>query len=301
MDVTVMTQGLAFPEGPVALSDGAVLVVEIQRGTLTRVAEDGTQSIVAELGGGPNGAALGPDGHCYICNNGGFEWHEGRDGRVFPGEQPANYTGGRIERVDLKTGAVETLYESCNGERLKGPNDLVFDRTGGFWFTDHGKTSPRTRDRTGVFYAAADGSRIEEVIFPMEAPNGIGLSPDEKTLYVAETPTGRLWAYAIASPGALDGNVPRRMLAQRPDFHMFDSLAVDASGNVCVATLITGGITSHSPDGSTVEFFAMPDALTTNIAFGGEGLQTAYITLSSTGKLIKATWPTPGLRLNFQA
>ena len=301
MDVTVMTQGLAFPEGPVALSDGAVLVVEIQRGTLTRVAEDGTQSIVAELGGGPNGAALGPDGHCYICNNGGFEWHEGRDGRVFPGEQPANYTGGRIERVDLKTGAVETLYEACNGERLKGPNDLVFDRTGGFWFTDHGKTSPRTRDRTGVFYAAADGSRIEEVIFPMEAPNGIGLSPDEKTLYVAETPTGRLWAYAIASPGALDGNVPRRMLAQRPDFHMFDSLAVDASGNVCVATLITGGITSHSPDGSAVEFFAMPDVLTTNIAFGGEGLQTAYITLSSTGKLIKATWPTPGLRLNFQA
>ena len=301
MDVTVMTQGLAFPEGPVALSDGAVLVVEIQRGTLTRVAEDGTQSIVAELGGGPNGAALGPDGHCYICNNGGFEWHKGRDGRVFPGEQPANYTGGRIERVDLKTGAVETLYEACNGERLKGPNDLVFDRTGGFWFTDHGKTSPRTRDRTGVFYAAADGSRIEEVIFPMEAPNGIGLSPDEKTLYVAETPTGRLWAYAIASPGALDVDIPRRMLAQRPDFHMFDSLAVDASGNVCVATLITGGITSHSPDGSTVEFFAMPDVLTTNIAFGGEGLQTAYITLSSTGKLIKATWPTPGLRLNFQA
>ena len=301
MDVTVMTQGLAFPEGPVALSDGAVLVVEIQRGTLTRVAEDGTQSIVAELGGGPNGAALGPDGHCYICNNGGFEWHKGRDGRVFPGEQPANYTGGRIERVDLKTGAVETLYEACNGERLKGPNDLVFDQTGGFWFTDHGKTSPRTRDRTGVFYAAADGSRIEEVIFPMEAPNGIGLSPDEKTLYEAETPTGRLWAYAIASPGALDVDVPRRMLAQRPDFHMFDSLAVDASGNVCVATLITGGITSHSPDGSAVEFFAMPDVLTTNIAFGGEDLQTAYITLSSTGKLIKATWPTPGLRLNFQA
>mgnify|MGYP000710268008 FL=1 len=301
MDVAVITEGLQFPEGPVALSDGSVLVVEIQRGTLTRVAEDGTQSIVAELGGGPNGAALGPDGHCYICNNGGFEWHKGRDGRVFPGEQPANYTGGRIERVDLKTGAVETLYEACNGERLKGPNDLVFDQTGGFWFTDHGKTSPRTRDRTGVFYAAADGSRIEEVIFPMEAPNGIGLSPDEKTLYVAETPTGRLWAYAIASPGALDVDIPRRMLAQRPDFHMFDSLAVDASGNVCVATLITGGITSHSPDGSAVEFFAMPDVLTTNIAFGGEDLQTAYITLSSTGKLIKATWPTPGLRLNFQA
>lgn len=296
-----MTEGLEFPEGPVALGDGSVLVVEIQRGTLTRVAEDGTQSIVAELGGGPNGAALGPDGHCYICNNGGFEWHKARDGRVFPGEQPANYTGGRIERVNLATGAVETLYKACNGEPLKGPNDLVFDQTGGFWFTDHGKTKPRTRDRTGVFYAAADGSRIQEAIFPMEAPNGIGLSPDEKTLYVAETPTGRLWAYAIAAPGEVDLSVPRRMLAQRPDFHMFDSLAVDALGHVCVATLITGGITSHSPDGSATEFFEMPDVLTTNIAFGGEGLQTAYITLSSTGKLVKVAWPTPGLRLNFQA
>ena len=301
MELTVITQGLGFPEGPVVLSDGSVLVVEIQRGTLTRVAEDGTQSIVAELGGGPNGAALGPDGHCYICNNGGFEWHEGGDGRLFPGEQPADYTGGRIERVNLQTGAVETLYEACNGERLKGPNDLVFDRAGGFWFTDHGKTSPRTRDRTGVLYAMADGSGIREVIFPMEAPNGIGLSPDEKTLYVAETPTGRLWAYALNGPGELDVSIPRRMLAQRPDFHMFDSLAVDANGHVCVATLITGGITSHSPDGSAVEFFEMPDILTTNIAFGGADQQTAYITLSSTGKLVKATWPTPGLRLNFQA
>ena len=301
MELTMITEGLQFPEGPVALSDGSVLVVEIQRGTLTRVAEDGVQSIVAELGGGPNGAALGPDGHCYICNNGGFEWHQARDGRVFPGEQPADYTGGRIERVDLQTGAVETLYEACNGERLKGPNDLVFDRTGGFWFTDHGKTAPRTRDRTGVFYAAADGSRIQEVIFPMEAPNGIGLSPDEKTLYVAETPIGRLWAYALQSPGEVDVSIPRRMLAQRPDFHMFDSLAVDALGHVCVATLITGGITSHSPDGRAVEFFEMPDVLTTNIAFGGLDLRTAYITLSSTGKLVKATWPTPGLRLNFQA
>ena len=118
---------------------------------------------------------------------------------------------------------------------------------------------------------------------------------------MAETPTWRLCAYALQSPGEVDVSIPRRMLAQRPYFHMFDSLAVDALGHVCVATLITGGITSHSPDGRTVEFFEMPDALTTNIAFGGLDLRTAYITLSSTGKLVKATWPTPGLRLNFQA
>ena len=70
---------------------------------------------------------------------------------------------------------------------LRGPNDIVFDEHGGFWFTDHGKVRDRDRDVTGVFYARADGSFIEEVIFPLEGPNGIGLSPDETSLYIAET------------------------------------------------------------------------------------------------------------------
>lgn len=300
MEITEVASGLGFPEGPVALDDGSVLVVEIQNGTLTRVAANGEKTLVADLGGGPNGAAMGPDGYCYVCNNGGFEWHRGRDGRVFPGNQPADYSGGRIERVDIQTGAVERLYETCEGEPLKGPNDLVFDREGGFWFTDHGKTRARDRDRTGVFYAKADGSQIVEAIFPLEGPNGIGLSPDETELYVAETPTGRVWAYSLAEPGVIDSNQPRRMLAQKPGFHMFDSLAVDATGGVCVATLITGGITVHAPDGSGTTFYPMPDVLTTNIAFGGDNLTDAYITLSTTGRLIKVSWPTPGLRLNFQ-
>ncbi len=303
MDVAnlkVLAENLEFPEGPIAMADGSVLVVEIARGTLTRIYPNGLTEVIAHTGGGPNGAALGPDGHCYLCNNGGFEWHRGRDGRLFPGEQAADYSGGRIERVNLETGSVEVLFDACDGERLKGPNDLVFDETGGFWFTDHGKTHPRSRDRTGVFYVPAGMAAIEEVIFPMEGPNGIGLSPDEKTLYVAETPTGRVWAFALSNPGTLETSVPRRMLAQIPDYHMFDSLAVDARGYVCVATLITGGITAHAPDGAAVEFHPMPDVLTTNIAFGGEALKTAYVTLSSTGKLVSMPWPQAGLRLNFQ-
>lgn len=295
----IVTTGLAFPEGPIVMEDGSVILVEIQRGTLTRVRADGTHDVIADLGGGPNGAALGPDGHCYVCNNGGFKWHVASDGRVFPGEQPDDYRGGSIQRVNLSTGAFETVYDACEGERLKGPNDIVFDRSGGFWFTDHGKSRPRDRDRTGVLYAKPDGTMIKEAIFPLEGPNGIGLSPDEKTLYVAETPTGRVWAYALSGPGEIDGTKPRRMLAQRADYHMFDSLAVDALGNVCVATLITGGISIHAPDGSAVELLPMPDVLTTNIAFGGPDMRTAFVTLSTTGQLLKTEWSTPGLRLNF--
>ena len=298
-NVTVITDQLQFPEGPIAMDDGSVIVVEIARGTLSRVLPDGTVEVIAETGGGPNGAAIGPDGACYICNNGGFEWHKAGDGRIFPGNQPADYTTGRIERVDLATGEVSVVYTACDGIPLRGPNDIVFDREGGFWFTDHGKTRPRDRDRTGVFYAKIDGSMIREAIFPMEAPNGIGLSPDEKTLYVAETPTGRLWAYAIKSPGEIDTSQRPKMMAQLPDYHMFDSLALDADGNICVATLITGGITTHSPDGATARLIPMDDVLTTNICFGGKDLKTAFITLSTTGKLVSCEWETPGLPLNF--
>ncbi len=298
-DITEITSGLKFPEGPIAMPDGSVIVVEIARGTLSRVQPDGAIEVIAEPGGGPNGAAIGPDGACYVCNNGGFIWHESSTGLLFPGHEPDDYSGGRIERIDLETGEVTVLYSECDGIPLRGPNDIVFDAQGGFWFTDHGKTRERDRDRTGVFYAKADGSHITEAIFPLEGPNGVGLSPDEKTLYVAETPTGRLWAYPVASPGELDRSVRPTMMAQLPDYHMFDSLAVDAEGNVCVATLITGGITIHSADASTARHVPMPDALTTNICFGGEDLKTAYITLSTTGKLVACEWETPGLALNF--
>ena len=302
-EIEVVATGLEFPEGPIAMGDGSVLLVEIARGTLSRVAADGRVEVVAKTGGGPNGAAIGPDGKCYICNNGGFEWVE-RRGRIYPGDQAADYRGGRIERVDLDTGAVEVLYEEADGIPLRGPNDLVFDADGGFWFTDHGKTRPRQRDRTGVFYAKADGSLIEEAIFPLEAPNGIGLAPDEDELYVAETPTGRLWAFPLAGPGQLAGERADRpdggrLVRGRQGYFLFDSLALDAKGNVCIATIIDGGITVLSPLGGEPGFVPMPDRLTTNICFGGENLQTAYITLSSTGQLVSLPWETPGLPLNF--
>jgi gluconolactonase len=296
-----ITTGLRFPEGPVALGDGSVLVVEIKRGTLTRVAPDGTKSVVANTGGGPNGAALGPDGKVYVCNNGGFEWHD-LGGLLLPGNQPSDYIGGRIQRVDLATGRVEDVYTACDGHPLRGPNDIVFDRAGGFWFTDHGKTRVRDRDRTGVFYARPDGSLIREVIFPLDAPNGVGLSPDGSRLYVAETWTGRVWYWDVAAPGEIVagpgfGPAGGTLLAGLPGYQLFDSLAVDGDGNVCVATLVNGGITVISPGGQVLEHVPTGDPLTTNICFGGADLRTAYITLSGTGRLVATEWRRPGLRL----
>lgn len=299
MEFQEVASGLRFPEGPIAMPNGDIVLVEIERGTLSRVTADGSVEVIAEPGGGPNGAAIGPDGRCYVCNNGGFEWHRLGD-LLFPGDKPADYSGGRIEAIDLKTGAVDVLYTECDGKPLNGPNDIVFDRHGGFYFTDLGKSYDRLTDRGAVFYAKADGSMVREIVFPMNTPNGVSLSPDEKTLYVAETVTGRVFYFPIPEPGVVERRLPNEeCLASPAGYQYFDSMAVDDAGFVCVATIINGGVTRISPDGATVEHFATNDPLTTNVCFGGTDLRTAYVTLSSTGRLVKGTWPTGGLPLHF--
>ncbi|MGD8476210.1 MAG: SMP-30/gluconolactonase/LRE family protein [Burkholderiales bacterium] len=298
-------RGLMFPEGPIAMDDGSVILVEIERQTLSRVSPDGKISVVAECGGGPNGAAVGPDGRVYICNNGGFTWMQQGPFRR-PGETLApDYVGGSIQAVDIKTGAVETIYTECNGESLKGPNDIVFDAHGGFYFTDLGKRRGRTLDRGSVFYALPDGSSITEIIHPIDTPNGIGLSPDESTLYVAETFGARVWAFDIKSPGKLGPPVhpffPGRLLYKFGGYERLDSLAVDSEGNVVVATLGTGCVTGISPDGVVRAVLPVPefDVMVTNVCFGGPDLQTAYVTSSGLGRLYKTRWHCPGLPLNF--
>jgi gluconolactonase len=300
--LTEVASDLAFPEGPVMLPDGGLIVVEIAKACVTRIDKSGRKTIIARPGGGPNGAAFGPDGHLYICNNGGFAWKT-VEGRLVPAGSPQDYSGGRIERIDIATGKVEVLYASCDGRMLKGPNDLVFDAQGGFYFTDHGKRRPRDADLGGLYYAKTDGSLIRELVQPMVMPNGVGLSPDERTVYVAETRTGHLWGFDIVAPGVIRKMPPHenggRHLAGPPGFTSFDSLAVERDGNVCVASLMLGGINVVAPDGAFVEFIALPDPFCTNICFGGPELMTAYVTLSSTGRVVSLPWPRPGLRLNF--
>lgn len=300
-----LASGLLFPEGPVALPDGRMALVEIARRTVTMVERDGAKRILAEPGGGPNGLAMGPDGALYVANNGGFEFHEDAAG-VRPTVQARDYSGGRLERIEPETGAVRVLYrEMGSGQQLKGPNDLVVDREGGIWFTDLGKRRERDLDYGGVYYAAADGSAITEAAHPFLTANGIGLSPDETVLYVAETEGGRLWAFDLEAPGRIkkqpwpSPHGGRLVYTAGGRYERFDSLAVEASGNICVATLINGGISVISPSGELVDFVAMPDRYTTNICFGGQDLKTAFVTLSQSGRLVAMDWPRAGLPLNF--
>jgi gluconolactonase len=299
LEMTVVAEGLRFPEGPIALPDGSVLLVEIQRQTLSKVLPDGTVQVVADCGGGPNGAAFGPDGRVWVCNNGGFEWTE-RDGRFLPGPQPADYAGGSIQAVDLTDGSVETVYTHCGEHGLRGPNDLVFDGDGGFWFTDPGKARARERDIGGLYYARADGSAIEQRSWGLETPNGVGVWPRGWVVVVGHATTRPGDPWAVAGPGGVDTAVANdrgRLLMADPGENAFDSLAVDGEGHVCVATIRDGGITDVAPDGSWTHV-PTGDRLTTNICFGGPDLRTAYITCSASGTLVRCQWPRPGLRLH---
>jgi len=300
----IIADGLQFPEGPIAMEDGSILLVEIARETLTRITVDGRSEIAASVPGGPNGAAIGPDGRVFICNNGGFNWV--REGGTFrPHGQAKNYSGGRIEIVDPVTGKIDRLYDHCGANQLKGPNDLVFDHHGGFWFTDHGKRRDRELDRGYVYWARADGSEIREVISGLFGPNGIGLSPDGSVLYVAETDSGRLWAWDVTGPGevrhvAWPSPNGGRLVVGLDGYKRFDSLAVSASGRICVAALDTCSIAEITPDGQ-VSYHAVPDLLVTNICFGGQDRRKAYVTMSYEGRLCVMDWHEPGLELEHQA
>ena len=304
----VITDGLRFPEGPVALDDGSIVLVEIERGTVTRVEPDGTKAVVAECGGGPNGAALGPDGALYVCNNGGFSWRH-VNGMLLPGTQAEDYQGGSIQRVDLDTGEVTTVYTEVDGWPLRGPNDLVFDAAGSFYFTDLGKGREREFDRGAIYYASIDGSSATTVARPLVTPNGVGLSPAEDRLYYAETMTGRVWYWNLAAPGVIEGagpqltssgGAPATMLGVVPGESRVDSLAVDSEGNVCVATLGAGAVTAFAPDGSLRAIVPVPgDPMVTNVCFGGDGLKTAFVTASAFGTLVAHEWHCAGLQLNF--
>jgi gluconolactonase len=302
---TELAAGLQFPEGPVAMPDGSVVVVEILGERVIRVGPDGSVDVVAEVPGGPNGLAVGPEGALYVCNNGGSFTRLERDGLLVPGPFDADrYRGGSVQRIE-RDGSLGDLYTSCAGRPLRSPNDLVMDGHGGFYFTDFGTRDvrgARTADLGAIFYARCDGSGIDEVVYPVQAPNGVGLSPDGSTLYYAETYTGRVFRRRVVEPGVLERITtplaadPWTLLCGLPDLQLLDSLAVDGAGWVCVGTLFKGAITSISPDGVCVEQLLTGDPFTTNLCFGGPDMRTAYVTLSATGRLVSMEWPRRGLR-----
>jgi gluconolactonase len=330
MEMRFVAENLNVPGGPVVLPGGDVLVCEMLGGRLLRVRPDGTISVVAETGGAPTAAALGPEGAVYVCNAGAPRMMretlpDGRTAfRPAPAGQSPRAVPPQIQRVTPK-GKVSTLCRQCDGRPLMGPAGLVFDRAGNFYFADSGRFEGPVRDpgvsteskhisvlrmlgavtrqpAGSVYYASADGSTVREILHPIASPCGVGLAPDELTLYVAEAGTGRLWAFQLPAPGQIG---KRRCLGVAPgarplNFSWCEGLAVDAEGDVLTATVVNGGITTFSPHGRQIEHVTTGDPFTTALCFGGRDRRTLYVTLAGHGRLVAYdAWPTRGHVLNF--
>ena len=300
-----VTTGLEFPEGPVAMADGSIILSEVKAGRVQRVRPDGSKQLIAKPDGGPAGCAIGPDGALYVCNVGPLVW-ETVNGNLYPTlspDVPAESSEGRIERIDLASGKVERIYDRCDGRRLQCPDDLVFDSEGGMWFTDMGRHMQNGIHHGGLYYAKADGSFIRRVVYGMSM-NGIGLAPDGRTLFVSVTYERLILAFDIAAPGevvaAADG--PGRVHATFPGRQYVDSLRVTADGGIAQGLVRERqGIARVSPDGSGIEIHDLPGVIPTSLCFGGTDMRDAWICCSGTGELVRTRWQWSGLPLNFRA
>lgn len=296
----LVAEGLAFPEGPLPLADGSVLVSEMAAGRVTRVAPDGRCTTVAEVGGGPNGLAALPDGSIAVCRNAGSGWRvrpwpydgPGAVPLFLPYGPPDEAATPAVLRVE-QDGRVDVLFaDDAQGAPLRRPSDLCVDAEGGIYLIDAGSAQGRTRDVTGVLYAPP-GGRPEEIIWPLELPNGVALSPGGARLHVTETRTRRVWSFELDGPGRVRSwwslaTVP----AGGPiGFGSADGCCVDGAGNVLVATIGLGGVSVVSPAGEVVDQLPADDPMTTNVALAGS---TVFVTLGSSGRLVALDgWPHP--------
>lgn len=296
--VTELVAGLQFPEGPVLCADGSLLVSEMAAGRLTRVAPDGTTELFAETGGGPNGLARLGDGRFVVCQNGGSRFGVGRwpyefgEGvQLFRPMGAAEHPVPPAVQLVSAAGHVSTLattFLDAAGRSLPlvRPSDVCADGLSGFYLTDGGTVQGRSRTITGLLHGTVDGG-LQEVVYPLEMPNGVALSPDGGTLYVAETRTRRIWAFEVVAPGVIGR---ARSLATVPSGGPMnvggaDGLCVGPAGHVVVATLGTGGVTVFTPDGDLWGAIPADDPMTTNVTVSADGSRL-YVTLASTGRII---------------
>ena len=287
---SIVAEGLQFPEGPVVMKDGSLLFVQIEAKQVSRLTPSGRVELVVQLDGGPNSLCAGPDGAIYIANNGGRFSFAQRNGFNSPGAPPPGFVGGgKIQRLDLKTRTVTTVYDSIDGLPLIAPDDLIFDSHGGLWITELG-----VRPGTGAIYHAAKlGAPLTVARSGMTGPNGIGISPDGTLLH--DSMGTNLLAFDIDGPGKLATRAyPEGVQAPLHEFSAADSLKLQADGKVCVCSLIRpGGITIADRAGHT-EFLGFPDRFVCNLAFGGKDMRDTWLMLSGLGKIAKVRWPAPG-------
>jgi len=258
--VTKLHGGFAFTEGPAADRQGNLFFSDIPGNRIHKVDSAGKLSTYIEPSNHTNGLMVNARGELVACE---------MDGRIVAYAPKASESAAAEPRV---------ITAEHNGARYNAPNDLVIDQAGGVYFTDpHFRAPmPLPQGKTGVYYVDGAG-KVTRLIDDLKAPNGVILSPDEKTLYVIPSQQSEIMAYPVEGPGKIGAG---RVLAnmKQPEGKTGvggDGLTVDTAGNLYIATGL--GLQVVSPKGEALGIIKLPEG-PANVTFAGPENKTLYVT-----------------------
>lgn len=268
-------------EGPTVDADGNVYFTDILMQRIMRFSRDGVFSVFREKSNVANGLVIDPQGRLIAA-----------EGAASPtAERSGMKTGGipRVTRTDLKTGQMEILADTYDGKPLSGLNDVTIDGRGRLYVTDSSGAAVYRIDAPGKIARILAAPQVQR-------PNGIQISPDDRTLYIVEANGNQGGARNIrAYDLQADGTV--RNMRVLYDFYpgrSADGMSIDTQGNLYAAagmhrtrstaeTLDTKcGVYVISPQGKLLKFIPVPEDYITNTAFGGPDMKTLYITAGKT-------------------
>lgn len=254
--ITKLHAGFKFTEGPAADADGNVYFSDIPNERIHKIDAAGQLSAFREKSGKANGLMLNAKGEVVACEMG----------------------TGAVAAYPAAGGDRRVIADKYDGKRFNAPNDLVLDRSGGVYFTDPAFNAPQPlpQGKTCVYYADAAG-KVTRLIDDLPNPNGVILSPDEKTLYVIPSGQKRMMAYPVEAPGKLGaGRVFCELEQAKPGGNAGgDGLTVDAKGNLYITSGL--GLQVFDPSGKKLGVIKIPEQ-PANVTFGGKDLKTLYVT-----------------------
>jgi gluconolactonase len=271
---------VAFTEGPAYHVDGSVYFTDTTNNRIMRSApgaQPGSRRVIEVYrtpSGRANGLVFDLEGRLVACEGGSR----------------------RVTRTE-RDGSVTVLAGSYEGKLFNSPNDIDVDGRGRLYFTD-----PRYGDRSGMelnkeaVYRIDPDGKVTRIIDDLERPNGIAVSPDQKTLYVVDNNNGvggsrKVYAYELRE----DGSIGKRRIIH--DFGLSrggDGMCLDSRGNLYVTAGLNtpnppaepgpakAGVYILSPAGKQIGFIPIPEDAVTNCAFGDPDLKTLYITAGKT-------------------
>jgi len=266
--------GFTFTEGPAWRQQGSLLFTDIPNAKIHSFSEK-NNAIGTFTGdsGHANGILVDASNRILVCQ-----------------------MDGRVVQYDAKTAKYKVLADTYDGKRFNAPNDLIIDKVGGIYFTDPLFRAPQPLPQgiQAVYYIHPDG-KVSRLTGDIAAPNGIGLSPDGKRLYVIPSRQAEMLVYDVTGPGKIANGrtLCRLRQPQGKDNTGGDGMAVDVEGNLYITTNL--GVEIFSQAGKHLGLVAFPQQ-PANVTFGGADRKTMYVT-ARTG-LYRVAMPIAGLKPN---